>query len=75
MYQEMKRAFLSVLPSKPPGLTQSEIRSMILSKLSNVLFPKGAKADWWSKLVQLDLEAKGHVLREATKPLRWYRKK
>jgi hypothetical protein len=30
------------------------------------------KAGWWAKAVQLDLEAKGIVVREATKPLRWH---
>jgi hypothetical protein len=30
------------------------------------------KAGWWAKAVQLDLEAKGIVVREVTKPLRWH---
>jgi hypothetical protein len=38
------------------------------------LFPGGAKAGWWTKTVQLDLEAKGVVIREAaSSPLRWRR--
>jgi hypothetical protein len=38
------------------------------------LFPGGAKAGWWVKCVQLDLEAKGLVVRDrAAKPLRWRR--
>lgn len=32
-----------------------------------------AMAGWWSKAVQLDLEAKGVIARESSKPLRWYR--
>jgi hypothetical protein len=52
----MKCVFLAVLPGKPPGLTQSEIRKAVVPRLSPALFPGGAKADWWSKLVQLDLE-------------------
>ena len=75
MYKEMKRAFLAILPTAAPGLTQTEIRSKVVTKLSEALYPGGAKADWWSKLVQLDLEAKGIVLREESKPLRWHRKK
>jgi len=37
------------------------------------LFPGGAKAGWWMKTVQLDLEAKRIIAREKTKPLRWHR--
>jgi hypothetical protein len=74
MYNDMKRAFLVLLPRSAPGLTQTEIRKMILPELSQTLFPHGAKADWWSKLVQLDLEAKGIVVREPGKPLRWHRR-
>ena len=67
----MRKAILTVLPKKAPGLTQAEIRKAVLSHLSPDLFPGGAKAPWWAKMVQLDLEAKGSVIREATKPLRW----
>ena len=38
------------------------------------LFPQGAKAGWWKKAVQLDLEAKGVIAREKTKPLRWHKR-
>ncbi len=74
MYYAMRRAVLQVLPSKEPGLTQNEMRQAVLPHLPRSLFPGGAKADWWSKAVQLDLEAKGVLVREATKPLRWHRK-
>jgi hypothetical protein len=72
MYQAMKRAMLEILPSKPPGLTQTEMRKAVVSHLPSDLFPGGAKAEWWSKLVRLDLEAKGIVRREDNKPLRWH---
>ena len=68
----MRKAILAVLPNKAPGLTQAEIRQAVLTHLSKDLFPGGAKAGWWAKMVQLDLEAKGMVDREATKPLRWH---
>ena len=38
--------------------------------LSEKLFPEGTKAGWWTKALQLDVEAKGIVVREKTKPLR-----
>ena len=71
MYEAMKRAFLKVLPKKSPGLTAEEIRERLGAHLSQKLFPGGAKAGWWAKAVQLDLEARGVVVREKTKPLRW----
>jgi hypothetical protein len=73
-YDAMKRAFLKVLPMASPGLTAAEIGAAVLSHLPQDLFPAGAKAGWWMKAVQLDLEAKGVVAREATKPLRWHKR-
>lgn len=73
MYRAMKKAMLQVLPKQPPGLTQSEIRQAVLPHLSPDLYPGGAKAGWWAKTVQLDLEAKGEMTREPSKPLRWHR--
>ena len=71
-YEAMRTAILKVLPSMAPGLTQMEIRRAVLTHLPEELFPGGAKAGWWAKMVQLDLEAKGIVDRESTKPLRWH---
>ena len=71
MYEAMKRAFLKVLPKTSPGLTEAEIRVRVIAHLPEKLFPEGAKAGWWTKAVQLDLEAKGIVAREKTRPLRW----
>jgi hypothetical protein len=72
MYEAMKQAMLKVLPTEEPGMTQSEIRQAVVEHLPEDLFPGGAKAGWWSKTVQLDLEAKGRMVREPTKPLRWH---
>lgn len=69
----MKRALLKVLPSRNPGLTYAEMSKAVLSHLPADLFLGGAKAGWWLKTVQLDLEAKETIRRERTKPLRWHR--
>ena len=74
-YDAMKRAFVSVLPATSPGLTAAEIGAAVLRHLPQDLFPGGAKAGWWKKAVQLDLEAKGVIAREDTKPLRWHKRK
>ena len=70
MYEAMKQAVLKVLPKTSPGLTVAEMQERVLVHLPAKLFPNGAKAGWWVKAVQLDLEAKGAVTREKTKPLR-----
>ena len=69
----MRRAFLQLLPSSSPGLTQKEIQNQVKQFLSDDVFPNGETSGWWAKTVQLDLEAKGMVIREQTKPLRWYK--
>lgn len=72
-YLAMKAAYLGILPAKSPGLTAAEAKAALLPALPDDLFPEGATAGWWLKCVQLDLEAKGIVQRETTKPLRFYR--
>ena len=64
MYHTMRDALLNVLPTKAPGLTQAEMQDAVVPRLPEDLFPGGAKAGWWSKAVQLDLEAKGVIARE-----------
>ena len=71
-YQAMKRAMREVLPRVAPGRTQDESREAVSAHLPDDLYPQGATAGWWAKTVQLDLEAKGTVVREATRPLRWH---
>jgi hypothetical protein len=41
MYEAMKRAFLKILPNKPPGLTETEIRERVVVHLPEQLFPEG----------------------------------
>ena len=73
MYNAMKEALLAVLPAASPGLTESQMREAVVPKLPGDLFPGGERAGWWAKAVQLDLEAKGLVVRETSRPLRWHR--
>ena len=70
-YNAMRQAYLAVLPAKPPGLTTAEAKAALLPHLPRTLFPGGATAGWWVKGVQLDLEARGMVVREEGKPLRF----
>lgn len=73
-YEAMRRALLKVLPREKPGLTQAQMWEQVLAHLPEDEFPGGAKAGWWTKCVQLDLEAKGVIERDrSAKPLRWNR--
>ena len=71
----MRDALLKVLPNKTPGLTVAEAKAALIPLLPQDLFPNGEKAGWWLKAAQLDLEAKGVIQRETTKPLRLHRVK
>ncbi len=72
-YGAMKSALLNVLPNAMPGLTQAQMKAAVLELLPQEHFPAGAKAGWWLKCVQLDLEAKRLLVREeSAKPLRWH---
>ena len=72
-YTAMRRALLRVLPSQAPGMAQAQMFEAVKGHLPEQVFPGGAKAGWWKKAVQLDLEAKRLVVRELTKPLRWHK--
>lgn len=72
-YIAMRDALLKVLPGQAPGLTAAEAKAALIPLLPQDLFPNGEKAGWWLKAAQLDLEAKGKIRREATKPLRFHR--
>jgi hypothetical protein len=69
-FTAMRDAVLDSLPSAPPGMTPGELKQAAMHRLPESLFPGGAKAGWWLKAVQLDLEAKGLIVRAATPPVR-----
>jgi len=71
-YMAMKNAMLATLPKAAPGMTAKEAKEAALPHLPEDLFPGGATSGWWQKCVQLDLEAKGVVIREDSKPLRFH---
>lgn len=61
---------LKVLPSDSVGLTQTEMIAGMRAALPKALFP-GSTGGWWTKAAQLDLEARGIIVRDGGKPLRW----
>ncbi|RDZ28437.1 DUF6958 family protein [Lysobacter silvisoli] len=72
-YTAMREALLAVLPSKAPGMTVADAKAALLPRLPDALFPQGKTAGWWLKAVQLDLEAKGVIVRAPVKPVHLYR--
>lgn len=71
-YHAMKAAMLTVMTRETPGQTAAEIKEAAKAHLPEDLFPGGATSGWWAKCVQLDLEAKGVIVRAETKPLRFH---
>lgn len=74
-YEAMRRTMMKVLPRKAPGMTQAEMWEALQRAAPKRLFATRGKVGWWMKSVQLDLETKKVLVREATKPLRWHRAK
>jgi hypothetical protein len=73
-YTAMREFILKVTPKSAPGITAKEMLEKLGPILPQELWPSGEKSGWWQKTVQLDLEAKGLLIRDdKSKPLRWYR--
>jgi hypothetical protein len=69
-YEATRAAYLAVLTSNAPGMTPAEIKAALTPKLPEDIFPGGATAGWWAKCVQLDLEARGVIVRAPGSPAR-----
>lgn len=72
-YMAMRDALVAALPAGSPGITVADAKAALLPTLPEDLYPGGAKAGWWLKAVQLDLEAKGLIKRGPTSPVRLFR--
>ncbi|SLN23860.1 DUF6958 family protein [Roseisalinus antarcticus] len=72
-YGAIRTLMLSALPAAEPGMTTDHIKDAIRPDLPQDLFPQGKTLGWWVKCVQLDLEAKGAMVRLPTKPLSFLR--
>ena len=72
-YRASRTAMLNILPQSPPGMSIAELTPEMASALDGPLFPGGATLGWWIKAVQLDLEARGLVVRSKGSPVRLYK--
>jgi hypothetical protein len=75
-YQPVRKAILSALPRGAAGLTFNELVAFVGQNVPRELFPRPGSLSWYTKVVQLDLEAKGLIERIAgEKPQRMRRRK
>ena len=70
-YQAMRTAMLAFLAQQQQPADYKTIREGVKPLLPERIFPGGATAGWWIKCVQLDLEAKGQLVRTRDRPLRF----
>ena len=65
----MKSVLLKVLPKRAPGMTDAEMMRAVGKVAPKATFPRTTYR-WWAKCVQLDLEARGTLVRKKVTPLR-----
>jgi hypothetical protein len=70
-YAAMQRVLLRVMPTKAPGITEARMGVAVAKLAPKTIFPNTTHS-WWAKCVQLDLEARGKLVREKTTPVRWH---
>ena len=68
-YSAMKGAMPTAISETP--MTAAQIKDAAKAHFPETLFPGVATSGCWIKFVQLDLEAKGMLTKQATKPLGW----
>lgn len=73
-HAEMRARVLEALPDKAPGMKVADLIETVRPRLDPGLFPGGETAGWWVKCVQLDLEAKGLIVRHDKAPVQLWRK-
>ncbi len=71
-YTAMREALLKGMKDAQAEqpITVKRLREALDTYLDQALFPGGATAGWWLKSVQLDLEAKGILIRAKGSPVR-----
>jgi len=62
-YEPIRAAILASVPRSGPGITFKELVACVSARVPAKLFPKKGSVSWYTKVVQLDLEAKGQLCR------------
>jgi len=62
-YEPIRQAILASVPAREPGVTFRELVASVAAQVPRALFPKKGSLSWYTKVVQLDLEARGQLKR------------
>ena len=64
-YDPIRKAILAAVPRDREGVTLKELVAAVTRKVPKPLFPKPGSVAWYTKVVQLELEAQGLIARIA----------
>jgi len=62
-YEPIRRAILTSVPRNKEGVSFKELVESVNARVPKELFPKRGSVSWYTKVVQLDLEANGQIVR------------
>jgi hypothetical protein len=62
-YEPIRKAILASIPRDKKGVTFKKLVASVNGRVPKELFTKGGSVSWYTKVVQLDLEAKGQIER------------
>lgn len=62
-YDPIRKAMLASIPRNRTGVSFKELVAAIRVLVPEELFPRRGSVSWYTKVVQLDLEATGHLER------------
>ena len=62
-YEPIRKAILASVPRNKEGVSFKELVASVNGRVPKELFPKPGSVSWYTKVVQLDLEANGQIVR------------
>jgi hypothetical protein len=62
-YEPIRKAILASVPRGQAGVTFAQLVASVARQVPSELFPKTGSVSWYTKVVQLDLEAAGKLER------------
>lgn len=62
-YEPIRKAILASVPRNKEGVSFKELVASVASRVPGESFAKKGSVSWYTKVVQLDLEAKGEIER------------
>jgi hypothetical protein len=62
-YKPIRKAILASVPRGGSGVTFEDLVASVATQVPAHLFPKKGSVSWYTKVVQLDLEAQGQLER------------